>query len=182
MTTTLPYKPLNDFVLVLADKALDSTANGIILTAALKTGTKTGTVVAVGPGRFNEKTGRLDKMSVSVGQRVTFGEFVGRSDLPVDPEYPRGQHYKVIANGDILAVIEPNEDDVNGRILEAFRVLGLTNEVKVTLHSLPGDAASFIVAEALGQLMIDYLTEALRYNLPEPEARSPGITHTHANG
>lgn len=165
MTTTLPYKPLNDFVLVLADKALDSTANGIILTAALKTGTKTGTVVAVGPGRFNEKTGRLDKMSVSVGQRVTFGEFVGRSDLPVDPEYPRGQHYKVIANGDILAVIEPNDDDQVGRVYEAFRMLGLEGSVKEFFcNARPGVSVQslHIGADALGSQVKETVLAAVK--------------------
>lgn len=161
--TKVKYKPLNDMVLILADKQLDKTANGIVLPGALKTGTKTGVVVAVGPGKFNEKTGKLMPMSVVVGQRVTFGEFAGRSDLPVDPEYPRGEHYKVVPNGDILGVVEAAEDDFVARMMEAFRILGIEKKAKAVLSRIPDSTASFIVGEALGDLVCEHLTNELRY-------------------
>lgn len=141
---TIPYRPLADHVLVLADKQLDRTKNGIILTEASKTGTKTGVVVAVGPGRLNEKTGRYAAMPVTVGQRVTFGEFAGRSDLPVDPEYPRGDHYKVLVAGDILAVVEACEENYLERILEAFRVLGLAEQLDLAMRDFVGGRFSLL--------------------------------------
>lgn len=163
MTKQLSYKPLNDMVLILADKKLEATKNGIVLPESLKTGTKTGVVVAVGPGKFNERTGKLMPMSVTVGQRVTFGEFAGRSDLPVDPDYPRGEHYKVVPNGDILGVVEAADDDFVARMMEAFRVLGIEKEATKILNFIPDSTASFIVAEALGGLVREHLTEELRY-------------------
>ena len=157
------YKPLNDMVLILADKKLDATKNGIVLPDSLKTGTKTGVVVAVGPGKFNEKTGKLMPMSVTVGQRVTFGEFAGRSDLPVDPEYPRGEHYKVVPNGDILGVVEAADDDFVARMMEAFRILGIEKQATKILNRIPVSTASFIIGGALGDLVCEHLTNELRY-------------------
>lgn len=177
---TLPYRPLSDFILVLADDKLERTANGIILTEALQTGTKTGVVVAVGPGRYNEKLGRLDPLHVKIGQRVTFGEFAGRSDLPVDPEYPRGKHYKVISDREVLAVVEPNDDDHVGRIREAFRMLGLEQKMDKALAKLEGKAG-FLVAEELSLLVEEHLLEVLRYNAPElSQAEAEGINRTLA--
>lgn len=163
MTKQVNYKPLNDMVLILADKKLEATKNGIVLPESLKTGTKTGVVVAVGPGKFHEKTGKLMPMSVVVGQRVTFGEFAGRSDLPVDPEYPRGAHYKVVPNGDILGVVEPADDDFVARMMEAFRILGIEKKATKILNLIPDSTASFIVGQALGELVCEHLTNELRY-------------------
>lgn len=148
---SIPYKPLNDFIVVLADKALETTKNGIILTEALKSGTKTGRVVAVGPGKLNEKTGKRTPVSVKVGQRVAFGEFAGRSDLPVDPAYPRGQNYKILCNADILAVVEQTEEDYVGRIQEALDVLGIGDKLD---HHL-------VVMAGSGSLTPGYLADAL---------------------
>ena len=148
---SIPYKPLNDFIVVLADKALEATKNGIILTEALKSGTKTGRVVAVGPGKLNEKTGARRPMSVKVGQRVAFGEFAGRSDLPVDPEYPRGANYKILCDADILAVVEQTEEDYVGRIQEALDVLGIGDKLD---HQL-------VVMAGSGDMSPGYLADAL---------------------
>ncbi len=163
MTKQVNYRPLNDMVLILADKKLEATKNGIVLPESMKTGTKTGVVVAVGPGKFHEKTGKLIPMSVTVGQRVTFGEFAGRSDLPVDPDYPRGEHYKVVPNGDILGVVEPSDDDFVARMLEAFRILGIEKEARGRLATIPDSTASFIVAQAMAELVCEKITEELRY-------------------
>lgn len=161
---SIPYKPLNDFIVVLADKALEATKNGIILTEALKSGAKTGRVVAVGPGRLNEKTGQRRPMSVKVGQRVAFGEFAGRSDLPVDPEYPRGPNYKILCDADILAVVEQTEEDYVGRIQEAMDVLGIGDKLDLSLEVLvkadsfsPLDLAEVLTEEfskALHELLL----------------------------
>lgn len=158
---TIPYQPLNDFILVLADKPLDRTKNGILLTEASKSGAKTGRVVAVGPGKLNEKTGKVTPVSVRVGQRVAFGEFAGRSDLPVDPEYPRGALYKILSNSDILAVVEQTEEDYAARIREALAVLGVEEKAMDQVSKLSDGAPAGAVAGVMGVVMHERLIEWL---------------------
>ena len=90
--------PLFDKVVVKMVEAEETTASGIILTAASKEKPAWAEIVAVGPG------GNIDgvdvKMTVEVGQKVIFARYVG-TEVKLGKE-----EFTIIRQGDILAVVE----------------------------------------------------------------------------
>lgn len=77
-------------------------ASGIIIPdTASKERPEQGTVVAVGPGKYED--GKLIPMSVSVGQRVMFSKY-GFDEVKI-----AGQEYCIVSEANILAVIGTNE-------------------------------------------------------------------------
>lgn len=90
--------PLFDKVVVKMVEAEETTASGIILTAASKEKPTWAEIVAVGPG------GNIDgvdvKMTVEVGQKVIFARYVG-TEVKLGKE-----EFTIIRQGDILAVVE----------------------------------------------------------------------------
>lgn len=107
MTNKTAYKPTLDNVLIKPDAKEAVTAGGIVLAGA-QTSAKTGVIIACGPGREDSK-GRMIQMPVQVGDRVAFGEFAGRSDLPEDPADPRGPQLKLMNSSEILAILVDGE-------------------------------------------------------------------------
>ncbi len=90
-------KPLADYV-VLEKVPSEKKVGSIVLTSEKKQG-NVATVVAIGPGKKDEK-GNLLPISVKVGERVIYREYSG-----TDYE-EEGKKYLLIKNEDILAVIE----------------------------------------------------------------------------
>lgn len=90
-------KPLADYV-VLEKVPSEKKVGSIVLTSEKKQG-NVATVVAIGPGKKDEK-GSLLPISVKVGERVIYREYSG-----TDYE-EEGKKYLLIKNEDILAVIE----------------------------------------------------------------------------
>ncbi|MFC1587969.1 co-chaperone GroES [Planctomycetota bacterium] len=91
--------PLKDHVLVKRLEASDRTKGGIYLPETAKEKPKEGKIMAVGPGRFNDKGERVP-MQVKKGNRVIFASYAG-TDIKVDSE-----DYLILTEDDILAVIE----------------------------------------------------------------------------
>ena len=91
---------LGDRVLVKPEEPMKKTAAGILIpdTATQEKATR-GTVLAVGPGKLNEKGERVP-MSVKVGDVVLFKKY-GPDEVEVD-----GKKYLVGEESDILAIIE----------------------------------------------------------------------------
>lgn len=94
-------RPMQDRVLIKeisADERVKKTASGIILpdTVSEDRGAKQGTIVAVGPGRFED--GKLVPMTVKEGEDVLF-------EWGTKIKYD-GQDYYVIAESSILAVVK----------------------------------------------------------------------------
>jgi chaperonin GroES len=56
---SVKIKPLEDKILVQANEAETTTASGLVIPDTAKEKPQEGTVVAVGPGRFNEKGDRV---------------------------------------------------------------------------------------------------------------------------
>jgi chaperonin GroES len=95
-------QPLGDRVLIEPmKKGLgEKTASGIVIPdTAEKERPQEGTVVAVGPGKYNED-GELIPMSVKKGQTVLFAKY-GPSEIKVE-----GKEYLIAREDDILAIIE----------------------------------------------------------------------------
>lgn len=96
----LKIKPLSDYVLLEPIKEEEKTKTGILLPeSAEKEKPEQGKVVAVGPGRRDEK-GNLIPMQVKVGQKVLFKKY-GPDEIKID-----GKEYLICKEEDILAIIE----------------------------------------------------------------------------
>lgn len=90
-------KPLSDYV-VLEKVPSEKKVGSIVLTSEKKQG-NVATVIAVGPGKRNEK-GELLPISVKAGEKVIYREYSG-----TDYE-EEGHKYLLLKNEDILAVLE----------------------------------------------------------------------------
>ena len=95
----MKIRPLNDRILVKRLEEETKSKGGIIIPDSAKEKPAEGEVVAVGPGRANEKGDRV-KMQVKVGDRVLFSKY-GGSDVKLD-----GQDYLIMREDDILGVLE----------------------------------------------------------------------------
>ncbi|MCP5470342.1 MAG: co-chaperone GroES [Chlamydiales bacterium] len=90
-------KPLRNRVLVKRHKA-EASKGGIILPDSAQEKPKEGEVVATGPGRYDE-SGKLEPLSVKVGDRVLFSSYAGTEVKEENEEY------LILAEEDILGVL-----------------------------------------------------------------------------
>ena len=89
----MKLRPLADNILLKAAAAEETTSSGIILATTNKEKPAIYEVVSVGPGT------KEVEMTVSVGDKVVVGKFVG-TDLTLDKV-----DYKFVKQDDILAVV-----------------------------------------------------------------------------
>lgn len=90
-------KPLNDYLL-LEKTPSEKKVGSIVLTTEKKSG-NVATIVAVGPGKKDEK-GNLIAINLKAGDKVVYREYSG-TDVEED-----GKKYILIKDEDILATIE----------------------------------------------------------------------------
>ncbi len=95
----MKIRPLADRVVVKPLEKEDKTPGGIILPDTAKEKPQRGEVVAVGPGKRNEKGERI-KLDVQVGDVVIYGKYSG-TEVKID-----NQEYLILRENDILAVVE----------------------------------------------------------------------------
>ena len=91
-------KPMEDRVLLKPMDAEQKTAGGIIIPDNAKEKPQKGEVVAVGPGKMNDK-GQKIEMTLKKGDKVLYGKYSG-SEITVD-----GKEYLIVRESDVLAVI-----------------------------------------------------------------------------
>jgi len=96
--TKVAIKPLEDRIVVQAVEAETTTASGLVIPDTAKEKPQEGTVLAVGPGRFED--GARVPLDVKVGDRVLYSKYGG-----TEVEYS-GEEYLVLSARDVLAVIE----------------------------------------------------------------------------
>ena len=92
-------KPLEDKVLVQIVEAETTTASGLVIPDSAKEKPQEATVIAVGPGRANDK-GELTPVGVNEGDTVIFSKY-GGTELKYNCE-----EYLLLSARDLLAVIE----------------------------------------------------------------------------
>ena len=92
-------KPLEDKVLVQIVEADTTTASGLVIPDSAKEKPQEATVIAVGPGRANDK-GELTPVGVNEGDTVIFSKY-GGTELKYN-----GEEYLLLSARDLLAVIE----------------------------------------------------------------------------
>ena len=95
----IKLKPLADRVIVKQTEAEEKTKSGIVLPDSAKEKPTKGKVIAVGPGRLNEK-GKPMEVGVRVGDTVWYGKYSG-TDVEVD-----GEKFVILRESDILGVLE----------------------------------------------------------------------------
>lgn len=96
----MKLKPLHDHVIVKPITEDEVTAAGIVLPDTVdKEKPEKGEVIAAGPGKLLE-SGQRAPLSVKVGDKVMFKKY-SPDEIKVDKE-----EYLIIAEGDILAVLE----------------------------------------------------------------------------
>jgi chaperonin GroES len=94
----LQLKPLADRVVVRKLDAEEKTAGGIVLPDSAKEKPQQGEILAVGPGRTDDKGARI-AMEVKVGDKVLFAKYTG-TEVKIE-----GIEYLILAERDILAVV-----------------------------------------------------------------------------
>lgn len=102
----IPFRPMNDVVIVRAKKPETKTASGIILTS--EEPPTEGRVVAVGPGTMLQ-SGVVQRVQVRPGQWIRFGRWVAENK-----QFFRhaGEDFMMMKEGDVLGEIINESVDV----------------------------------------------------------------------
>lgn len=96
--TSVKIQPLEDKILVQAIEALTTTKSGIVIPDTAKEKPQEGTVVAVGPGRIDDKGQRVP-IDVEVDDTVIYSKY-GGTEVKYD-----GEDYLILSARDVLAKI-----------------------------------------------------------------------------
>ena len=97
--TKVVLKPLEDRIVVQPLEAEQVTASGLVIPDTAKEKPQEGKVLAVGPGRFDDKGARVP-VDVKVGDVVLYSKYGG-----TEVKYA-GEEYLVLSARDVLAVID----------------------------------------------------------------------------
>ena len=95
---SVSIKPLEDRVVVRALEAEQTTASGLVIPDTVKEKPQEGEVLAVGPGRIDDKGQRVP-IDVVVGDRVIFSKYGG-----TEVKYG-GEDVLILSARDVLAVV-----------------------------------------------------------------------------
>ncbi|WP_028852137.1 co-chaperone GroES [Thermocrispum municipale] len=91
-------KPLEDKIVVQASEAEETTASGLVIPDTAKEKPQEGKVLAVGPGRIDDKGNRIP-VDVKVGDVVIYSKYGG-----TEVKY-NGEEYLILSARDVLAVV-----------------------------------------------------------------------------
>jgi chaperonin GroES len=97
-TAASKVQPLADRVVVRADEREEVTLSGIVLPDTAKEKPQEGTVVAVGPGRLNDKGERV-KPEVKAGDTVLYARYAG-TEVKI-----AGEELLILKESDVLAIV-----------------------------------------------------------------------------
>ena len=95
---SVSIKPLEDRIVVKALEAETTTAFGIVIPDSAKEKPQEGEVVAVGPGRIDDKGNRVP-LDVAVGDKVIYSKYGG-----TEVKYA-GEEFLILSARDVLAVV-----------------------------------------------------------------------------
>ena len=97
MAKDFKMKPLEDRIVVKPSEEEQTTVSGIVIPDTAKEKPQEGSVVAVGPGRFED--GQRVPLDVAVGDTVIYSKY-GGTEVKVD-----GDEYLILSARDVLAVV-----------------------------------------------------------------------------
>ena len=89
-------KPLEDRIVVKASEGEEMTSSGLVIPDTAKEKPQEGTVVAIGPGKFED--GVRVPLDVSVGDKVIYSKY-GGTEVKVG-----GEEYLILSARDVLAI------------------------------------------------------------------------------
>jgi len=92
-------RPLDDRILVKPSEPEEKTKNGIYLPEGAKEKPMTGKVLAIGPGKLDDK-GHRTPVTVKKGDTVLYGKYAG-TEIELD-----GEKVMIIRESELLGVIE----------------------------------------------------------------------------
>lgn len=95
----MKIKPLGDRILVLGVAKEKKTKGGILIPDTAKEKPQEGKVIAVGPGKVNEKGERIP-LDVKKDDRVLFDKYAG-NEIKID-----GVEHLIMREDDLLAILE----------------------------------------------------------------------------
>ena len=95
---SVSIQPLEDRVVVKSLEAEQTTASGLVIPDTAKEKPQEGEVLAVGPGRIDDKGNRVP-MDVAPGDRVIYSKY-GGTEIKHG-----GEEYLILSARDVLAVV-----------------------------------------------------------------------------
>jgi chaperonin GroES len=98
--TKVVLKPLEDRIVVQPLEAEQTTASGLVIPDTAKEKPQEGSVLAVGPGRWDEDGEKRIPLDVKVGDIVLYSKYGG-----TEVKY-NNEEYLVLSARDVLAVVE----------------------------------------------------------------------------
>ena len=96
---SISIKPLEDRIVIRQVEAEQTTASGLVIPDTAKEKPQEGEVIAVGPGRVDDKGNRIS-VDVKVGDVVIYSRYGG-----TEVKY-EGQEFQILSSRDVLAVVE----------------------------------------------------------------------------
>ena len=93
-----PIKPLEDRIVVKTLEAETTTASGLVIPDTAKEKPQEGEVLAVGPGRIDDKGNRVP-LDIKVGDKVIYSKYGG-----TEVKYG-GVEYLILSSRDVLAIV-----------------------------------------------------------------------------
>lgn len=96
---SISIKPLEDRIVIRQVEAEQTTASGLVIPDTAKEKPQEGEVIAVGPGRVDDKGNRIP-VDVKVGDVVIYSRYGG-----TEVKY-EGQEFQILSSRDALAVVE----------------------------------------------------------------------------
>ena len=96
---SISIKPLEDRIVIRQVEAEQTTASGLVIPDTAKEKPQEGEVIAVGPGRVDDKGNRIP-VDVKVGDVVMYSRYGG-----TEVKY-EGQEFQILSSRDVLAVVE----------------------------------------------------------------------------
>src|SRR6478609_6721404 len=97
-TVSVSIKPLEDRIVIKSLEAEQTTASGLVIPDTAKEKPQEGEVLAVGPGRIDDKGNRVP-LDVQVGDRVIYSKY-GGTEIKHG-----GEEYLILSARDVLAVV-----------------------------------------------------------------------------
>lgn len=96
---SISISPLEDRIVIRQSEAETTTASGLVLVDSAKEKPQQGEVLAVGPGRIDDKGNRVP-MDIAVGDKVIYSRY-GGTEVKHD-----GEDYLILGARDILAKVK----------------------------------------------------------------------------
>ena len=96
---SISIKPLEDRIVIRQVEAEQTTASGLVIPDTAKEKPQEGEVIAVGPGRVDDKGNRIP-VDVKVGDVVIYSRYGG-----TEVKY-EGQEFQILSSRDVLAGVE----------------------------------------------------------------------------